>query len=253
VLPASVAVISWITQPRIPAHDAAHPRDGLLLADESWRAIAQAAGWPADRLKLAGWPALKLQPSSGSSLALIADTSSLDTPIATLEHSSHHVLWELIRGDLTDPFALGPDVNSFINCRMVKLGISEEGFDRALFITKLVIPAYQQGLAKLLLDAGIPLKVYGSGWDYLPQFESSSQGPIKSRPDFVAAIESVAALVYPWPIRHAHFVDALGRTILSPGTRRSDYLRNAKAIAPVTPPTSTIPTLSRGLLDTFLS
>ena len=230
VLPHSMPVISWIVQPRIPAFDAEYPRDALLLADEAWLPLAQAAGWPADRLRLAGWPGIDLPPASEKCLAMIADTFSLETPVTALESSSHHVLWEMIRADLAaDPFALGTDVIGFIHRRMAKLGISEEGFDRSLFIDKLIVPAYQQGLARLLLDAGLPLKLFGDGWDELPRLRSLWQGPVVSREQFQGAVRGASALVYAWPMRYSHEIDAMNRPVLSPGVRRAEnWVRDAR-------------------------
>ena len=229
VLPDRVAVLSWITQPRIPAFDATFSRDGLLLADSNWVSVAHAAGWPMDRLTVAAWPTRIPAPAVVNCLALLADTCTLETPITRLEASSHHLLWEMIRAELAaNPFALGSDVIGFIDRRRVKLGIAEEGFDRAMFIDKLVVPAYQQGLARILLEAGVPLRLYGSAWDQIPELRDAAGGTVETREKFDEAIARASALVYAWPMRYQHPIDSLARPVLVPGRSADQWVRDAK-------------------------
>lgn len=230
VLPRDVRVVTWLTHPRLPAYNPDHPNDALLLADENWTALAKSAGWPASSLAVAHWPSLELPTSAEPSLGLICDTAPLDTPTQELELSSHHVLWEMIRADvLADPFALRDDVVSFIDRRRAKLGISDEGFNRDLFIARLVVPAYQQAIATRLLQADLPLRIYGRGWDALsPQFAAIHQGPIHTRDQFLCAAGSATALVYPCPLRQRHAIHALGRPVIGPASREPELLNDVK-------------------------
>ena len=250
VFSASTSVLTWITQPRIPAYDGKHPNDGLLLADDTWLTAATSLGWPLNRLKIAGWPNLPSAPSAEKSLALIADTFTLDTPVKALDSSSHHVLWEVIRSDLnSDPFAIGTDVIGFIHRRMTKLGISQEGFNEPMFINRLVIPAYQQGLARLLLDAGLPLKLFGRGWDLLPRLSAAWRGEVRTREEFRGAVNGASVLMYPWPTRVRHEIDAMGRPVLSPNLRRAEsWVRDAKAILNGCRETLPFPPISQALI-----
>jgi hypothetical protein len=239
VLPASTAVLCWLTHPQIPAFDTAFSRDGLMLADDTWLAAARAAGWPEARLRVATWPAVPLPPAPPKAqLAMIADTNTLETPVTELDLSSHHLLWEMIRHDLArDPLSLGSDIDAFINRRMVSLDIAEEGFDRRRFVRQLVLPAYQQGLAKLLLDAGLPLKLYGRGWDALPELRDAWEGPIWTRDGLRRAVASVGALVYPWPVRYRHELDSFGRPVVWTGSRNtSEWIRQSGLALGQTPP-----------------
>jgi hypothetical protein len=216
-------VITWITNPRIPGFDPNFPHDALLLADDAWLPAARAAGWPAARLGAAPWPTLSLPPSADRRLVLLADTRTLETPITELDLSSHHVLWEQIRNDLAhDPFSLGGDADGFLTRRMTALGISDQGLDRARFIDQLILPAYQQGLASILLRAGLPLKLYGEGWDQLPSLRSACEGPVGSRGAFVNAASSATAIVYPWPLRYQGPVDVLSRPVLWTASRNPE-------------------------------
>ena len=255
VFSASTSVLTWITQPRIPAYDGKHPNDGLLLADDTWLTAATSLGWPLNRLKIAGWPNPPCAPSAEKSLALIADTFTLDTPVKALDSSSHHVLWEVIRSDLnSDPFAIGTDVIGFIHRRMTKLGISQEGFNEPMFINRLVIPAYQQGLARLLLDAGLPLKLFGRGWDLLPRLSAAWRGEVRTREEFRGAVNGASVLMYPWPTRVRHEIDAMGRPVLSPNLRRAEsWVRDAKAILNGCRETLPLPPISQALIRDMLN
>ncbi len=232
VLSPSTRVFTWITQPRIPAFDINHPNDALLLADDTWLPAARSLGWPAHRVTVAGWPTLPLMPAAAKCLVLIADTFALDTPVKTLSASSHHLLWDTIRADLaSDPFCLGTDIVGFIHRRLTKLGISEEGFDQSMFIDRLIMPAYQQGLAKLLMEADLPLKIYGRGWDELPRFRTIWQGEVDTREKFRSAVKAASVLIYPWPTRVRHEIDAMGLPVLSPHLRRAEsWIRDAGAM-----------------------
>jgi hypothetical protein len=230
VLPRDVRVVTWLTQPRLPAYNPEFPGDALLLADEDWTALAKSAGWPASSLGVAHWPSVDLPAPADATLALICDTAPLETPTKELELSSHHVLWEMIRSDvLADPFDLRNDVVGFIDRRRAKLGISDEGFNRDLFIARLIVPAYQQAIATRLLRAGLPLRIYGRGWDGLsPHFANVHQGPIHTRDEFLRAAGSAAAVVYPFPLRQRHAIHALGRPIIGPASRESELLNDAR-------------------------
>jgi hypothetical protein len=249
-------VLTWITQPHIPGFDPEHPHDGLMLADGTWMPLAVAAGWPGERVIIASWPIVAAPPAPEKCLAMIAHTRSLETPVTTLELSSHHVLWEMIRTDLlADPFALGTDIHSFLNRRMAKLKISEEGLDRDRFINELVVPAYQQGLLKLLVDANIPIKLFGRGWGEFPRMSEFWQGEIKTRESLLSAIASVSALIYAWPLRYRHAIDALLRPILTPTANRANsWIRDARRILNEPPAASrSLPSLSFEQLEPLLN
>jgi len=228
-LPLGKAVLSWITQPRLWPFDPKYPRDGLLMADESWIGHAKRMGWPAERLAVAGWPTVPIPAANGeTSLALISDTNSLEVPTTKLNFSSHHVLWEMIRNELlARPFSLGGDINAFIDQRRKKLGISDEGFNRDLFIGRLVLPCFTQAIARRLADAGMPLRIYGKGWDGVVGFADQECGIIRSRERFVGAVARATHLVYPWPVRHRHAIDALSRPVMTLHDGSQQEIRNS--------------------------
>jgi hypothetical protein len=257
VLPRDISIITWITQPRIPNFDPQHPHDALLLADEQWLEPAKRAGWPSNQLSIAHWPPQHQREPSGSAagpvpkqitLSLITDTHSLETPVTELELSSHHVLWESIRADiLANPFSV-QDSPTFIDRRRKNLGIADEGFNPEFFLNRLVIPAYQQAIVARLLNAKIPVRLYGKGWTPFPD---ADHGPIATREDFLAAA-SASALVFPWPVRHRHAIDAMGRPVLGPHRNEADLIREARRMLITDAPVPSSRVLSAESLRTFL-
>jgi hypothetical protein len=228
------AWITWITGPRVPAYDAGAPRDGLLVADEAWIDIAVRGGWPKDRIAVAGWPSLfdKSQPAATATrLGLIADITELEPPVAETNLSSQRLLWEFIRDELIrDPAACDGDPLDYLSARMRKFAVGEESLNRVRFIDELILPAYAIGLARLLIDNGLPVKVWGSGWEKRAQFAERTGGPIRSISDLSAAAGECKALVHAWPTTWAHPIDALGCPVIRRRGRGTDgIIRSAWA------------------------
>jgi hypothetical protein len=219
--------ITWATQPRFAAPAAAG--DALLVADERWRAEAIAAGWSADRVRVAGWPMLGggSIPHRGP-LALIADVSVTAPPDRVKDYSSQAVLWEQIAAELeANPWALGQDLDAYLNARIAQLDIDGEALDRALFAEKVVLPTWRRGVARSLAKANLPLKLYGTGWDEDPEVAHHWAGPINSLQDLRQAAAGAAAVVYPSPVVHAHPAAALGRPVII-AQRSATMLRQAQ-------------------------
>src|SRR5262249_39958132 len=148
--------------------------------------IAQSRGWPNHRFRIASWPVVgNKMPASESSaqseskcaspgtgiaraLGVIAHTSVVSGPLKAFELSSHQVLWETIHADLLrNPFSLIKDVGAYLTHHMQRFDISECGLDRNLFIEHLILPTYAQGVVRILLNASIPLRLFGQNWDQL--------------------------------------------------------------------------------------
>ena len=242
--------ITWISSPRIPPAGA--PQDCLILADGSWESNARRAGWGPAQVKTAGWPAKAVEGSNiPPTLAIIADTHPLDIPETVSSYSSHALLWEMIRDELgRDPFVL-TDIEKFLGSRMLRLQIAEAGFNRALFIERLIIPAYQQGIARALAGGGIPMRLFGNGWGQLPDLGNMAEGPIERREKFERAIEEIGVLVHAWPWAHAHPIDAVGRPVIRAfGRRRQAFLSEARAVTGGSLPSTTPagPVLSHDLI-----
>jgi hypothetical protein len=158
-------------------------------------------------------------------LAIIADTQLIEIPDSIADLSSHKLLWDHIAAELRDdPLVLGEDVGGYLTQRAQMYEISADAVDRRRFVENLIVPAYQQGLARLLLKAGLPLRLTGLGWDAIDEFHSVTDGPARTWQDFEAAIAAATALVYVWPMRHAHPIDAIGKPVVHRTGRRTEAL-----------------------------
>jgi hypothetical protein len=176
--------------------------------------------------------AAKLDPRKpiARTLAILADTVGLDTPKDLTEYSSHGLLWEAIRHELgKNPFAL-TDVNRFLADHIHRLGVGDESVATNRFIEKLILPAYQQGLARTLIRAGLPLRLHGQDWDAITEFKAHAAGTVTSRKEFQRVIGESAALVHVWPTGMSHPIDALCMPVVRRTLPRAEtFLRDAQA------------------------
>ncbi len=219
-----VAWVTWVTHGRIAPPQAGSSADGILLADERWMSAARAAGWPAERIGLASWPTIcRMAPVSGQAgcIGLLVETIPLEPPQRVKDYSSHAILWKLIAEELaSDPLAVGSDPGQYLVSRMKGLKISREGFDAPMFLEKLILPAFHQGLARLLAKAGLPVAVGGRGWDLIPEFQDLALETPQGAEEVAAA--GVGALIHPWPAGAAHAFDLLGIPLIRPGGLTTD-------------------------------
>jgi hypothetical protein len=225
--------LTWITAGRIPPFTSAGPNDRLLLTDADWKQSAIVAGWPEQRLTVAGWPSPAVTasiPAIDRSLTLIADTVSLEMPESLSEFSSHCLLWDKVRDlVLADPFSIKGSTESWLHDQARADGIAPETLNISLFISHLIIPAYQQALAELLIKAGLPVRLYGAGWSDLPNFKTYASGPVTSREHLSDIARDAAALVSGVPSHAAHEIDAMNRPVISPCDTREQFIREAKS------------------------
>ena len=207
---------TWVTVPRVPPWETAGPNDRLLVADPSWKILAAEAGWPADRVGVAIWPSRRLNPPDPSgSLCLVGNTRKLDPPDRVKDFSSHLLLWDLIREELTqNPLSLGTDVEQYLKSRRARLQIAEAGFDAGIFVDQLIVPAYGQGVARLLVKESLPLVVHGSGWETCQSIAEAHAGPVESRDHLDRIISGSAALIHAWPTRQLHPIESYGRPVI---------------------------------------
>jgi hypothetical protein len=231
VLPDSIGWITWAAGDRIPSFNSAMPIDRIITASAP---LATRAGWRSDQIIEASFPIgspAAATSTRGNSLSLICNTTDLSQPKELAEYSSHGVLWEMIQSDLrADPFVL-TDIDSFLDHRVRKLNIATETLDRAMIIRELILPAYQQSLARLLIRAKLSLQLFGAGWDRLPEFAPLAAGEVKSRDTFQQIVHQSAGLVHVWPTQHPHMIDTMGRPVLRRrGVNGSSFLSDASQI-----------------------
>lgn len=230
LLPAGIRCVTWCTTGVIAAAPGEAVQDRLLLADAAWFAGALRAGWRQEQIAVASWPIVRSESPAGTGLAIIADTVAVEGE-PQMELSSHRLLWQAIAADLRkDPLVLGGDAVRYIHEQRERMNIDAAGFDLTRFLGALVIPAYQQSLARVLLEAGVAVRLHGAGWEDIAEFRPHAAGPVRSRDALYAAAAGARALVHVWPERGAHEIDSLGRPVVRPpGRRRESFVREAKA------------------------
>jgi len=253
----SVRWITWLTAPRIPEFRAVGARDVLILADAAWIDAALRAGWPRERLHAARWPAVvKSTPRRAASpCAIFADTHNLDRPDDLNDYSSHGLLWDFIRDELlNDPFRVGGDLAAYLAQRMSRFAISADAVPRARFVDQLIVPAYQQGIARVLAAAKVPLKIFGAGWTGISEFRAHAAGALTSRSAFVAALAECSAVVHVWPVNCVHPSDSCGISVIAQQPDAKSLLLGARRaiVGTNNDKGAGIPPLSRALVRGIL-
>jgi hypothetical protein len=233
-IPAELPWITWVTTPNIPPAATAGPRDHLLIVDPDWKAFAERAGWTSKQIHPARWPQMKLDAGNATisaGLTLIADTLSLEVPESVAEYSSQRLLWEYIRDELAhDPFVLGEDIERYLAARRARFQVGEDGFTPGLFVDRLIVSAYQQGIARLLLREGLPIRVFGKGWHGIEEFTPVARGAVGSRSQLQQIVAESPALIHVWPSRHVRPIEATGIPVVrAMGNRRKTFLSEAWA------------------------
>jgi hypothetical protein len=232
-IPMTVPWLTWLTQDRVPSFLSAGPRDQLLVAAPSLGTSAVTAGWPAARVHLACWPAMQAPPAQGNqSLAVIADTVPVETPADLEAFSSHRVLWETLRTELADdPFSLEGEPGLYLNSRMRRFDVSADAFPHERFLTQLIVPAYQQSVVRALCKAAVPIRLFGHGWDQIPEFQDRAVGALQSIEELEAAVAKSAVLVDLWPWRSAHPITSANRPLIRrAGRNLANFIQQARNV-----------------------
>jgi hypothetical protein len=100
------------------------------------------------------------------------------------------------------------------------LNVSEQTLNRAKFISALIIPAYQQGLVKLLHDANVRYQVFGKNWH-----SDSDRTPGELAREWAPA----AALLHVWPDQQrVHAIDFAARPAIRPGHSAQEMIRRCR-------------------------
>jgi hypothetical protein len=220
---------TWLTGPKVPSFAAAGPSDALLIADPTWRKRTAQAGWPDARVIDAAWPVQTAPLPPAGVLAMIADVADLNVPENVENYSSHRLLWNLIADEiLANPFVVASDPVGFLSRRVQQSGIAIERLDQVAFLEQLIVPAWQIGIARILRSAGLPVRVYGRGWEHQKDLEPIVGGAVEDRAIFDSIVSGAQALVHPLPVQStAHPIESLGRPILRPASDRSTLLADA--------------------------
>jgi hypothetical protein len=232
VLSRDLPWVTWVTRGRIPSPAAAGPRDALLVADPAWCDLAIASGWNAERVDVAGFPMMtpSLHDRAFDGWTVLADTTPMQQPKALKEFSSHQLLWESIHHQLIrDPFALD-DIASFLHRHCRQQNVDEATLDRRMFIESLLVPAYQQGLVRALIQARVSVRLFGGGWEQIDDFRLHAAGPIRDRSALADALASSRRLIHVWPSTAIHPIFATGLPVLRRRVSPLDaFVRDAKS------------------------
>jgi hypothetical protein len=259
VLPDDLPWITWATKPRFAAPAAASPHDQVMLADESWRSAALAAGWTDRNISIATWPMLfeLAPPRPGAAVAVIADVAMIEKPRRIADFSSQATLWDSVAQELlNDPLVLGKDIDAYFSSRLAQLSIPDSSVDRDLFRRKLILPNWYRGIARMLLKNDVPLAVFGDGWDQAgEEFSACWGGPIESMEQLNRAVQSAGAIIHPSPAAGTHPASALGRPVITVSGRAQAVLRQStQALSGRLPVTvSKSPILSAASVKTLLA
>lgn len=235
--------ISWITSRRVPARVATAVGDRLILCDPTLVPLARKAGWTADHLHVAGWPDLEeisAVPSAveepepgGPYLLLLADLPTTAVPAEVDQFSSHRVLWEAIQRELrTNPTALAVRPEDYLGDRASRLGIDVRQLASRRFLDQCIPSGFAIGVASLLVDAGLPLRVGGVGWEQAELPRQVLLGPVVNRQHFASLVRDAAALVSVFTDdATSHPIHACGKAVLhAHGRDRARLLSDANAL-----------------------
>ncbi|MGD0461828.1 MAG: hypothetical protein ABSB74_04995 [Tepidisphaeraceae bacterium] len=250
------AWITWLTNGRIVAPADQGPGDALLVADPEWSEPARKAGWRKERVQIAAWPRIAQAASdSPRVIGVLADTRLIEVPQRVKDFSSQMLLWEMIEDELSKaPLALGAEAQKYLQGRMDRFHIADEAFDRNLFMERLIVPAYQQGLCRLVMRQGIPLALFGRGWKDIPEFKDCAQGPIDSADELALGVSKCRAVLQVFPEGQGA-MGALPVTVIQPGGLNSHQLLNEirQALNTKPPPRQTDPqVLARSRILPFI-
>lgn len=225
--------ITWATTPRLPVFVPASPNDRLLVADPAWLQSAVVLGWPIANVSVAGWPVRhrsKSAPSAGDHLTLVADVTQPQPPAFAEDFSSHRLVREAIDAELArNPFAVGNDLHAYLQTRLKRANIDPATVDRAAFIEKLILPGFTIGLSGVLIRSGIPLRIFGQGWDQTA-YADRAGGAVKSQDQLDAIVDKSAGLVRPWPVQFCHEIDAQGRPVVSADRSEQNFLSRCRSL-----------------------
>src|SRR5262249_8830346 len=102
------------------------------------------------------------------------------------------------------------------------------GFDRQRFIDDLILPAYQQSVARILVRHELPVALYGAGWDQVEDLRKFHRGRVETAEQFDAAVEAAGVLVHCWPGVASHPVEATHPLVVGPARRAESLVRDVR-------------------------
>jgi hypothetical protein len=178
-------------------------------------------------------------------LGLVADTRLVELPEAVRGYSSRRLLWELIEAEIRDDPTVVDDAAAYVAERAGRLNVDPLEIDVGLFVESLVLPAYAQALARLLIGAALPIRLWGQGWDEMDEFHPFAAGPVPDAATLRSAVAASTALVRPTPGRDWHPAASCARPTLSAAGRTAAAYVAQAAVLLRSAPTTTSPIASQ--------
>jgi hypothetical protein len=245
-------VVTWMTLARVPSASGRAPGDLLLISDPQFRASAVRAGWPEATIHLAARPHPDRPASEpGRHLLLACDLLPLDAPPQVQALSTHSLFWDALSREVqADPSILGQDPAGFLERQRERHGISDEGFARHLFLDYLLDQAHIRGVARVLAAADVPIRIFGRGWETIPELSRNVAGTIDTFEALRQELDGCWAVLNPHPRPEMFPEEDSGAHVLSRRGSLQRLVAEARAIlsqSRMTPSRRT-PVLSRELI-----
>jgi hypothetical protein len=235
VVPDDVPWITWATGATVPVRIAAAKGDRLVVADESVRAIARAAGWGDEEIGVATEPSYCGRVGAGHERdvhateesqppamkeerrpAIVLDLKPVVIPKSIEEMSSLKLVWEIVERELIQrPLAARGGVEKFVLACADRVGVPREGFPVATFRDQLVLPTFAREVAIELARLDAEFLIFGSGWDAVPSLATRWRGAVRTAEEFAACLAATSAIIDVWPETPTHAARRVGLPLVS--------------------------------------
>jgi hypothetical protein len=241
IVPDDVAWITWATGAAVPAQVISAKDDRLVIADESLRPLAKAAGWTDEFISVASesWPDRFDHVSKEKKKpAILLDLKPATLPASIEAMSSLKVVCELAERELIQkPLAARGSIDSFLLACADHVGVPRDGFPLDVFKQHLVLPTLAREVAIELDRLGVDFSIFGSGWDAVPTLAARCRGAITTPAQFAECLTSTSAIIDVWPDVPTHAARRVGLPLVAVWGRNAltamSDLRNARPKKPV--------------------
>ncbi len=225
VAPHNVPWITWVTNNRIPRHDPAATSDRLIVSEPTQVRLAIEAGWKESSI-LVGQEPIRTKTTSRNALpAIFADLEPIVMPRSIEEMSSQRLVWERIEHDVgRNPLCIGASPVEYIYRVAEQIGLARNGMPIDTIRSELLVPQFMRSLAKCLKAANVKFKIYGRGWDAIPEVATCWAGPIIDGDSLAKALTATSAILDVWPGDATHPARRSGRTMIRPWGKESATL-----------------------------
>jgi hypothetical protein len=199
--------ITWVTGARIPNPTLDAAGDRLILCDPACSARAATIGWQPEQL------------------AVFSDTSLIEVPETVAEYSSQELMWDAIAAEIErDPLAVYGRADALLASMATRFQIPLASIDAPLWVERLILPAYQHSLARLLIRSNLPIKLYGRNWDKIADLREHACGDLPTLAVFTDALAACSGIVHSLPVEVRGAADCVNREVVRPTGRDAKAL-----------------------------